>query len=404
MCATPAWHSGAAGSRPRVIPGRSLGQPAIRLPGGYGGAVDGDRTQVLLVDLGGVLFSFDHGHRLTVLGQCLGLPPGRVDELLWQSGFSADCDAGRYRDAAAVRAQIRRITGYAGPDERLDAAWCSAFWPDPDVTGLLARHPGGRRGVFTNNGPLEEEVLIKAVPGRVRAVRAPVLLLASYREQARPRRVPAGRRSAGGAARPDRICRRQRRQRRGRTGLRVERSPLSLARRPGRPLRLTCRRRTPHRHDRYPHHRSMPLSQGIQSALYWDSPFSPIRWTSAIWTIWVPDVTGREWQDDLAWIRRGGGSMEPEISPLTVPVAGRARMEAFGLPFLCEGKAGRSAWPLVGRVTSQAPSLRLLTPPASVLLAVAAVAWVGAVCWRAVWIDARDHGTWPSARSSRSGR
>jgi len=49
-----------------------------------------------------------------VLGQCLGLPPGRVDELLWQSGFSAGCDAGRHRDAAAIRAQIRRITGYAG--------------------------------------------------------------------------------------------------------------------------------------------------------------------------------------------------------------------------------------------------------------------------------------------------
>jgi len=103
--------------------------------------VDGDRTQLLLVDLGGVLFSFDHEHRLNVLGDCLGLPPGQVDELLWQSGFSASCDAGRYRDAAAVRAQIRRITGYAGPGEDLDTAWCSAFRPDPDVTGLLGRSP-----------------------------------------------------------------------------------------------------------------------------------------------------------------------------------------------------------------------------------------------------------------------
>jgi len=126
--------------------------------------VDGDRTQVLLVDIGGVLFSFDHQHRLSVLGECLGLRPGRVDELLWQSGFSAGCDAGRHRDAAAVRAQIRRITGYAGPDEQLDAAWCSAFGPDPDVIGLLARRPGGRRGVFTNNGPLEEEVLTRLYP------------------------------------------------------------------------------------------------------------------------------------------------------------------------------------------------------------------------------------------------
>jgi putative hydrolase of the HAD superfamily len=77
---------------------------------------------------------------------------GRVDELLWQSGFSADCDAGRYRGAAAIRAQVRRITGYGGSDQHLDAAWCSAFRPDPDVIELLGRHRGGRRGVFTNKG------------------------------------------------------------------------------------------------------------------------------------------------------------------------------------------------------------------------------------------------------------
>ena len=35
--------------------------------------------------------------------------------------------------------------------------------------------------------------------------------------------------------------------------------------------------------------------------------------------------------------------MEPEISPLTVPVANRSRRGAFGLPFLREGKAGHLA-------------------------------------------------------------
>jgi len=48
--------------------------------------------------------------------------------------------------------------------KRLDAAWCSAFRPDPDVIELLARHPGGRQGVLTNNGPLEEEVLTRLYP------------------------------------------------------------------------------------------------------------------------------------------------------------------------------------------------------------------------------------------------
>jgi hypothetical protein len=50
-----------------------------------GGGVDGEHAQVLLVDLGGVLFTFDHEHRLNMLGDCLGLPPSRVDELLWRA-------------------------------------------------------------------------------------------------------------------------------------------------------------------------------------------------------------------------------------------------------------------------------------------------------------------------------
>ena len=121
--------------------------------------------RVLMVALGGVLFEFDHDHRLGVLGACLGLPPDRVDALLWGSGFSADCDAGRYPDARAVRAQIRQITGYAGRDEDLDAAWCSAFRPDATVVDLVADQRGAIEfGVFTNNGPLEEEVLPRLYP------------------------------------------------------------------------------------------------------------------------------------------------------------------------------------------------------------------------------------------------
>ncbi|HXP55854.1 MAG TPA: HAD-IA family hydrolase [Streptosporangiaceae bacterium] len=120
----------------------------------------------LLVDLGGVLFGFDHPHRLRMVGQLLGRPPEEVDALLWESGFSADCDAGRYPDAAAVRAQVREITGYTGTDEDLDAAWCSAFQPDQRVLGLLApRRADLRYGVFTNNGPLEEEALTRLYPG-----------------------------------------------------------------------------------------------------------------------------------------------------------------------------------------------------------------------------------------------
>src|SRR5262245_16074833 len=43
----------------------------------------------------------------------------------------------------------------------------------------------------------------------------------------------------------------------------------------------------------------------------------------------------------LHGLRGEGGSVEPEISPLTIPVATRSRMEAFRLPFPRRGKAGR---------------------------------------------------------------
>jgi FMN phosphatase YigB (HAD superfamily) len=120
---------------------------------------------VVLVDLGGVLFTFDHRHRLDVLSVCTGLSPVRLDALLWRSGFSAACDAGRYPDAAAVRAEIRRITGYSGTDDALDAAWCSAFRPDPAVLDALAIDRDDKRyGVFTNNGPLEEAALTRYHP------------------------------------------------------------------------------------------------------------------------------------------------------------------------------------------------------------------------------------------------
>jgi FMN phosphatase YigB (HAD superfamily) len=119
----------------------------------------------LLVDLGGVLFHFDHQHRLAVLSRTFAVTPDQVDELLWGSGFSADCDSGRYRTAAEVRLQIRQITDFAGSDDDLDRAWCSAYLPDQDVVDLLNEVAGSLPcGVFTSNGPLEEEALPRLYP------------------------------------------------------------------------------------------------------------------------------------------------------------------------------------------------------------------------------------------------
>ncbi|MET8361586.1 HAD family phosphatase [Micromonospora sp. NPDC005171] len=119
----------------------------------------------LIVDLGGVLFRFDHAHRLDRLARACGLPPGQVDALLWGSAFSADCDQGRYGSAAEVRAHIRATVGFGGTDDELDSAWCSAYQPDSAVLDVIDRHRADLPcAVFTNNGPLEEEALTRRYP------------------------------------------------------------------------------------------------------------------------------------------------------------------------------------------------------------------------------------------------
>jgi putative hydrolase of the HAD superfamily len=119
----------------------------------------------VVVDLGGVLFAFDHAHRLRQLADACAMPADRVDELLWRSGFVADADSGSYPDAAQVRDRIRALTGFAGSNEQLDVMWCSAFRPDHRVREALERHHGARSlTLFTNNGPLEEEALPRLYP------------------------------------------------------------------------------------------------------------------------------------------------------------------------------------------------------------------------------------------------
>ncbi|MEU2287038.1 HAD family phosphatase [Streptomyces sp. NPDC013178] len=121
--------------------------------------------QHLVLDLGGVLFRFDHAHRLQRLADAFALPADRLDMLLWGSGFSADCDSGKYPHAAEVRDRIRAVTGFTGSDDDLDAAWCSAFRPDHAVRETLERHRGSRPlALFTNNGPLEQEALLRLYP------------------------------------------------------------------------------------------------------------------------------------------------------------------------------------------------------------------------------------------------
>ncbi|GAB3426740.1 HAD family hydrolase [Flindersiella endophytica] len=117
----------------------------------------------LVLDLGGVLFTFDHARRLRELSATCSLPPDRLHALLWTSGLSADADAGRFPSAEDFRARVRASTGFTGADDDLDLAWCSAFRPDWRVREVLNAHRGSLT-LFTNNGPLEEEVLLRCYP------------------------------------------------------------------------------------------------------------------------------------------------------------------------------------------------------------------------------------------------
>jgi FMN phosphatase YigB (HAD superfamily) len=119
----------------------------------------------LVVDLGAVVFDFDHAHRLDRLARVSGLDAERIHALLWLSGFSADCDRGRFTGAAQVRARIRATLNLPDGDDDLDDAWCSAFRPNPAVIDVLDRYRGDRvLALFTNNGPLEEEALARRYP------------------------------------------------------------------------------------------------------------------------------------------------------------------------------------------------------------------------------------------------
>lgn len=110
---------------------------------------------VLVLDLAGVVFRFEHPHRLQVIAEASGLSPEEVHERFWGSGFSARCDAGDFTLAEA-RAYLREHLPWEGSDEDLDSLWCSAYWPDDDVVAIVASSGLALAG-FTNSGPIEDE-------------------------------------------------------------------------------------------------------------------------------------------------------------------------------------------------------------------------------------------------------
>jgi putative hydrolase of the HAD superfamily len=117
---------------------------------------------VLVMDLGGVTCRWLPDRRLTALSDLSGLPPGTIDQVVFESGFDDAGERGRFEPEEFV-AELLGLLGMAPEQELADAArsaWASAFEPDARVLKLIrdARCPSA---LFTNNGPLLEAGLVE---------------------------------------------------------------------------------------------------------------------------------------------------------------------------------------------------------------------------------------------------
>lgn len=122
------------------------------------------RRSILVLDLSGVVLEFDPGRRLAALSQAAGLPAEEVQARVFESGLSPGWDRGMRVSAAEVRADLRAAIGFTGPDRALDDAWSLAFRPIPEAAAQLPARPDPELVAFSNNGPLEEEILTSRHP------------------------------------------------------------------------------------------------------------------------------------------------------------------------------------------------------------------------------------------------
>ncbi|MCU1369424.1 MAG: hydrolase [Ilumatobacteraceae bacterium] len=117
---------------------------------------------VLVMDLGGVTCRWLPDRRLTALSDLSGLPPGTIDQVVFESGFDDAGERGRFPLDEFV-AELLRLLGLSTTTDLADAAraaWATAFEPDARVLKLI-RTARCKRALFTNNGPLLEAGLVE---------------------------------------------------------------------------------------------------------------------------------------------------------------------------------------------------------------------------------------------------
>ena len=121
-------------------------------------------SSTVLFDLGDTACHFRPERRLAALAAASSLAPEAIKAHIWDSGFDADCDRGRYTSDQI----IRQISGWLGldvtPDE-LRAIWALAWEPNDAVLAVAeALAPRARIAMLSNNGPLLHDVLPTRFP------------------------------------------------------------------------------------------------------------------------------------------------------------------------------------------------------------------------------------------------
>ncbi len=116
--------------------------------------------EAILFDLGDVACRFRPERRLAALTAASALPAAAIRAIVWESGFDADCDRGRY-SAAEIHAHLRARIGLRLDYPAFCDAWALAWEPDAAVLRLVDElAPGVRAALLSDNGP----VLLEALP------------------------------------------------------------------------------------------------------------------------------------------------------------------------------------------------------------------------------------------------
>jgi putative hydrolase of the HAD superfamily len=118
----------------------------------------------VLFDLGDTACRFLPARRLAALAAASPVPAETIQARIWDSGFDADCDRGRY----SADEIFRQISAWLDLDltyEELRAIWALAWEPNEAVLAIAeALAPRVRTAMLSNNGPLLYDALPTLFP------------------------------------------------------------------------------------------------------------------------------------------------------------------------------------------------------------------------------------------------